>query len=44
MMMNELEEGQIDILPMTDARLRPDIRKLEEGDIGVLLLCHALVN
>ena len=34
MMMNELEEGQSDILPPTDARLRPDIRKLEEGDIA----------
>jgi len=33
MMMNELEEGQKDILPPTDARLRPDVRKLEEGDI-----------
>ncbi len=34
MMLNELHDSQKSILPPTDARLRPDIRRLEEGDIG----------
>ena len=39
MMLNELQDSQKSILPLTDARLRPDIRKLEEGDIGKYFLC-----
>ena len=39
MMLNELQDSQKSILPLTDARLRPDIRKLEEGDIGEYFLC-----
>lgn len=33
MSLNELEPGMIDTLCPTDSRLRPDIRKLESGDI-----------
>ena len=38
MMLNELQDSQESILPPTDARLRPDIRKLEGGDIGKFAL------
>ena len=34
MMLNELDDGEAAKLPPTDARLRPDIRKLEDGDLG----------
>jgi hypothetical protein len=34
MTLNQLLEGQAAILPPTDARLRPDIRLMEEGNIG----------
>ncbi|GIX85358.1 oxysterol-binding protein-related protein 1 [Caerostris extrusa] len=33
MALNELQEGMKETLPCTDSRFRPDIRKLEEGDI-----------
>ncbi|XP_055935994.1 oxysterol-binding protein-related protein 1-like [Argiope bruennichi] len=33
MALNEFHEDMKEILPPTDSRLRPDIRKLEEGDI-----------
>lgn len=33
MMLNELVEGDRESLPPTDSRLRPDMRKMEEGDI-----------
>lgn len=33
MSLNELEPGMKNILCPTDSRLRPDIRKLEQGDI-----------
>ena len=35
MTLNQLMDGQAAILPPTDSRLRPDIRLLEEGNIGV---------
>ena len=34
MMLNELHEGQESKLAPTDCRLRPDMRKMEEADIG----------
>ena len=34
MMLNELFADLPAVLPPTDSRLRPDIRKLEEGDLG----------
>lgn len=34
MMLNELPEEMRPHLAPTDSRLRPDIRKMEEGDIG----------
>ncbi|XP_054723280.1 oxysterol-binding protein-related protein 2-like isoform X1 [Uloborus diversus] len=33
MALNELDEEMKSVLPPTDSRLRPDIRKLEEGDV-----------
>ncbi len=42
MMLNELQEQQESMLPPTDARLRPDIRKLEGGDIGTLFIATCL--
>lgn len=33
MSLNEMEGGMDKVLCSTDSRLRPDIRKLEEGDI-----------
>lgn len=33
MSLNELDPGMKNILCPTDSRLRPDIRKLEQGDI-----------
>lgn len=34
MTLNELEPGMERLLPPTDCRLRPDIRAMENGDIG----------
>ena len=34
MMLNETTDSIRDSIPPTDCRLRPDLRKLEEGDIG----------
>ena len=34
MMLNELNDKLTSSLPPTDSRLRPDIRKMESGDIG----------
>lgn len=34
MTLNELEPGKERLLPPTDCRLRPDIRAMENGDIG----------
>jgi hypothetical protein len=33
MSLNQLNDGLAEILPPTDSRFRPDIRKLEEGDL-----------
>jgi hypothetical protein len=33
MMLNEIEEHRVACLPPTDARIRPDIRLLEDGDL-----------
>lgn len=35
MSLNELPAAMVNKLPPTDSRLRPDIRKLEEGDVGM---------
>ena len=32
--LNELEPGMKRVLPATDCRLRPDIRAMENGNIG----------
>lgn len=34
MTLNELEPGMERLLPPTDCRLRPDIKAMENGDIG----------
>lgn len=36
MQLNELEKSIEGVIPPTDSRLRPDIRALENGDIGML--------
>jgi 4-hydroxybenzoate polyprenyltransferase len=33
--LNELKDFMLDTLPPTDSRLRPDVRILEEGNIGI---------
>lgn len=35
MTLNELEPGMIGVIAPTDCRLRPDIRAMENGDIGM---------
>lgn len=37
MQLNELEEGMKGVLPPTDCRLRPDIRHMEKGDMGMVI-------
>lgn len=39
MSLNELNDDLKAKLPSTDSRLRPDVRKLEEGDIGKTMFC-----
>lgn len=34
MQLNALEKSMEGVIPPTDSRLRPDIRALENGDIG----------
>lgn len=34
MQLNELEKSMEGVMPPTDSRLRPDIRAMENGDIG----------
>jgi len=34
MILNELDDEMKATLPPTDCRLRPDIRRMEDGDIG----------
>lgn len=36
MHLNELEKSMEGVIPPTDSRLRPDIRAMENGDIGTL--------
>lgn len=36
--LNELEKGMEAILAPTDCRLRPDIRNMENGNMGMCLL------
>lgn len=33
-MLNELKKDMLGVIAPTDSRFRPDIRKLENGDIG----------
>lgn len=37
MQLNELDKEIEDVIPKTDSRLRPDIRAMENGDIGKCL-------
>lgn len=34
MALNELDQEMESVIPKTDCRLRPDIRAMENGDIG----------
>lgn len=36
MQLNELEKSMEGVIPLTDSRLRPDIRAMENGDIGTV--------
>lgn len=36
MQLNELSKNMEGVLPPTDSRFRPDIRAMEEGDIGMV--------
>lgn len=40
MQLNELEKSTEGVVPPTDSRLRPDIRALENGDLGRLAAPH----
>lgn len=43
--LNELDRGMEGVLAPTDCRLRPDIRAMENGNMGnVLLLLHKFAN
>lgn len=37
MQLNELHKEMVGSVPQTDCRLRPDIRAMENGDIGTIL-------
>lgn len=44
-MLNELEPGMEGLLAPTDCRLRPDIRAMENGNMGnVVLFLHKSTN
>ncbi|KTG07463.1 hypothetical protein cypCar_00009820 [Cyprinus carpio] len=43
MTLNELEPGMIGVIAPTDCRLRPDIRAMENGDIGISLILSCLL-
>lgn len=43
MALNEVTETMKTYLPSTDSRLRPDIRKLEEGDVGMLSVLFCII-
>lgn len=36
MSLNQLDDTLLTIIPSTDSRLRPDMRKLEEGNLGII--------
>ena len=38
MCLNELHDDMLHTLPPTDSRLRPDVRILEEGNIGNMMI------
>lgn len=42
--LNELEKGMEAILAPTDCRLRPDIRNMENGNMGMCLLQEILAR
>lgn len=42
--LNELESGMEGILPQTDCRLRPDIRAMENGDMGNEVFCFVFLS
>lgn len=42
--LNELESGMEAILAPTDCRLRPDIRNMENGNMGMCLLQEMLAH
>lgn len=42
--LNELEKGMEAILAPTDCRLRPDIRNMENGNMGMCLLQEILAH
>lgn len=44
MQLNELDKEIEEAIPKTDCRLRPDIRAMENGDIGRLLLVYKAFN
>lgn len=47
MRLNELDELSPEfrkLLPLTDSRFRPDMRRMERGDIGVLIHIVVLVR
>lgn len=39
MTLNQLDSELEKVIPRTDSRLRPDVRKLEEGDLGEWIHC-----
>lgn len=39
MALNELDKEMESVIPKTDCRLRPDIRAMENGEIGNLISC-----
>ena len=44
MCLNELHDDMLHTLPPTDSRLRPDVRILEEGNIGKIVLTLAAIT
>lgn len=44
MQLNELDKEIETVIPKTDSRLRPDIRAMENGDIGMHVHLCAIAN
>ena len=44
MCLNELNDDMLHTLPPTDSRLRPDVRILEEGNIGTVIISYKLLT